>query len=153
MAELRPVNDSGVRGRAELTRDGERLVVHVSASGLTKNRVHDMHVHGFSPDASGRQARCPRGERADGDDLLRHSEATRRYGEVILPIEPYPTVGEDGRIDYDLTLTLDGETDLEPLGDRVVDLHGMSVRREGGNRVYAPSLPVACGSLQRAQEE
>lgn len=142
-AELRPLNDSAVKGEATLALDGEALIVRIDARGLERNRVHEQAIHGRRGRAG--DASCPQG---GGSGRLTAQEAERRYGPSILEIEPYPTVRETGEVHYDLVLTVDPD-ELSPLSERVLVLSGATIASQGQER-YEPDLPVACGVL-RAQ--
>lgn len=140
--QLRPLNNSGVTGSAQLSREGNLLNVHISATGLTPNRIHEQRLHALETGSGA--ARCPSNRRGG---LLRAQRAEDVYGSDVFPLEPFPTVGQKGRLDYDNTLELD-EAELRSLEGRAVVLAGKRVRRRGA-RLYAPELPVACGVLSR----
>jgi len=133
-AELRPLNGSGVQGRARLDREGEHLTVAIQAEGLTPDRIHQQSVHGFVGER--RAAECPVRESDDG-------RLASAYGPRLRALEPFPTVGSDGRLDYRLTFTVDPEQ-LEPLETRTLVLEGAST----DGATYRPDLPVACGRLR-----
>lgn len=142
--QLRPLNDSGVEGTVELVpRENDLLEVHIDASGLTPNRVHQQQIHGFV--RRERDGQCP--DQSDG--LLLPGEAQDSYGEVIQDLAPYPTVGEEGDVDWELTVPVNPDK-LRPLTDRVVVLYGMMAKSEStdGQRIYRSQLPVACGTIE-----
>ena len=139
-AELRPLNDSGVEGRARFAREGEHLTVTIAADGLERNQIHGQSLHGFFEE--GRRAECPAGDEAQ----LRNFEGAGVYGPPVRPLEPFPTVGSAGRLDYRLTFTDDPDR-LDPLENRTLVLRGVS--DEGK---YRPDLPVACGRLTPGRE-
>ena len=56
-AELEPLNDSRVDGRATFAREGEHLTVSMRSRGLEPNFVHGQAIHGFL--AEDRAAECP----------------------------------------------------------------------------------------------
>lgn len=116
-AQLAPVGGSGVDGEARLELAGDHLELDIRATGLVPNRVHEQRLQ-----ADGGGDRCG--------------------GDALLALAPYPTVGDDGRLDYDNTLELD--RDELDLSNATVVLFGSS----GGGR-YRPEAPVACGRLER----
>ena len=143
-AELRPMNDSGVTGSARVERTGGHLRVVISARGLAPEQIHEQRLGGFA--GTGREARCPAGaDDADGDGRLSPSEARRAYGGEVMSLEPFPTVGRERRLRYDLTFPVAPER-AEAVDRRVIVLHGMSTRGYGG-RGYRAEVPVACGAL------
>ena len=137
-AELQPLNDSGVEGRARLAREGEHLTVTIEADGLAPKRIHGQAVHGFLGER--RAAECP--SEASGDDgLLGWEEGASEYGPRLYRLEPFPTVESDGRLKYRLTFNVDPDR-LAPLDTRALVLRGDSTDGK-----YRPDLPVACGRL------
>lgn len=137
-AELQPLNDSGVQGRARLAREGEHLTVAIEADGLAPNRIHGQAIHGFLGER--RPGECPAEESVAGG-TLGAEEGASEYGPRLDRLEPFPTVQSDGRLDYRLTLNVDPDR-LEPLDTRTLVLRGDST---GGK--YRPDLPIACGRI------
>ncbi|HEV2771539.1 MAG TPA: hypothetical protein VGV57_01710 [Thermoleophilaceae bacterium] len=137
-AELQPLNDSGVEGRARLSREGEHLTVRVKADGLTRHQVHGQAIHGFVADREA--AECPSEE--FGEDRIGPKEGASQYGRRLRKLEPFPTVRSDGDLNYQLTFNIDPDK-LDPLESRTIVLRGTS---EGGK--YRPELPVACGRIR-----
>ncbi len=137
-ADLQPLNDSGVEGRARLTREGEHLTVRIKADGLRRHQVHGQAIHGFV--AQREAAECPSEE--FGEDRLGPREGASQYGRRLRKLEPFPSVGSDGELNYLLTFNIDPEK-LEPLETRAIVLRGVS---KGGK--YRPELPVACGRIR-----
>lgn len=137
---LAELNDSGVSGEVTLTVDGDELTVEIEASGLEADQTHPQHIHGPEDGA----ATCPGPDAdEDGDGTITVQEGAPAYGPVILGLEPFPNVGSDGEVSFSETFELSGE--LDPLTDRVVVLHGLTVDGE-----YDASLPVACGEITEA---
>ncbi|GHA78590.1 CHRD domain-containing protein [Pontibacter akesuensis] len=138
---LNELNNSGVSGTATLTLMGDKLEVHIQASGLEPNKLHPQHIHGFVE--NNRNATCPdMSSDMDGDGLIELAEGLPSYGPVLLSLTPFPTA-PDGTIDY--KQTFDMTADLRPLQNRVIVLHGMTVDGE-----YLATLPVACGMVMNA---
>ncbi len=147
-AELRPLNDSGVKGRARLDMEREHLTVTIEADGLEPDQIHEQGVHGFLAEQRG--AECPAQESGKGASpslralgRLAEDDGTSTYGRRLRALEPFPTVGSNGRLDYRLTFTVDPDQ-LKPLENRALVLRGASP--DGGT--YRPDLPVACGRLK-----
>lgn len=145
--DLVPLNDSGVEGAARMSLAGEHLSVDVDARGLEPNRIHEQHVHGLA--VPGENTTCPRpGEDAGDDGVVDLREGGSAFGRSLRALEPFPTVGRGGRLDYRLTLTV-APDELEPLENRVLVLRGRSSARGGmGAAQYVPDLPVACGEIR-----
>ncbi len=137
-ARLQPLNDSEVEGRARLAREGDHLTVRIKADGLERHQVHGQAIHGFV--AEREPAECPPEE--FGDEPIGPREGASQYGRPLRRLEPFPTVGSDGRLSYGLTFNIDPD-ELEPLETRTIVLRGVSE----GER-YRPDLPVACGRIR-----
>lgn len=145
--DLRPLNGSNVDGRGELSLAGNDLTVDVEAGGLESERIHEQHLHGLG--VADQEATCPMdSEDDDGDGLVELGEARSAFGSSIQALEPFPTVGDRGRLDYELTFTVDREQ-LEPLENRLLVLRGLSTGRRGTRAgEYLPNVPVACGEIR-----
>lgn len=156
MANLQPLNNSGVSGTATITVDANVLTVEVKASGLEPNLPHPQHIHGFMAD--NRNSTCPTpADDTNGDGFVDLVEGLPSYGPVLLdlylPIDEFPVADAEGNIHYTRTFNL-GETefeeegkvidykDLKPLQNRVIVLHGLTV-----NGTYVATMPVACGQI------
>jgi hypothetical protein len=137
-ARLAPLNGSGARGKAILSRLGSTLRVQLTATGLVPRQEHVQHIHRLE---TGETGACP-GRAADvnGDGVTGLEESLPAYGPVALKLEPFPRADRRGEIDYQATFELPAE--LEPLTDRVLVLYGLDIRR-----VYDPTVPVACGRI------
>lgn len=137
---LKALNDSGVKGTADLMRAGPHLVVRIRATGMEPRQIHAQHLYSF---ASGdRDSRCPTGALADGDEngLIDSEEGQGAYGRSVLALEPYPTIDADGELDYTLKFDLDPE--------KLDSLRGGALLLQGTDAgVYEFDLPAACGRL------
>ncbi len=154
------LNASGVSGSAELTLMGNKLTVKVNATGLEPNMVHPQHIHGFAENKGNSTCPTPAAD-TNGDGLVDLVEGLPSYGGVLLelyvPIDEFPVADANGVLAFERTFTL-GETefaeegevisqsDLSPLQNRTIVLHGMTVNGE-----YIATLPVACGQIKPSQ--
>ncbi len=161
---LSSMNNSGVSGTASLLLMDNKLTVKIDASGLEANKPHPQHIHGFENDSN---AVCPPspGEAGfaaadtNGDGVIDLVEGLPFYGPVMLelyiPIDEFPVADANGEIHFMRTFELgevefeeEGEvislTDLTPLQNRTIVLHGMTFNGE-----YDATLPVACGQVVR----
>ena len=154
------LNNSGVSGSAELTLMGDQLTVKVNAIGLEPNRVHPQHIHGFADNKGNSTCPTPAAD-TNGDGLVDLVEGLPSYGGVLLelyvPVDEFPVADANGVLTYERTFTLgttefdeEGElisqSDLSPLQNRTIVLHGMTVNGE-----YVATLPVACGQIKASQ--
>ena len=158
-ANLNPLNNSGVTGKATITVENNTLTVNIWAEGLEPNMVHPQHIHGFK--ANNRNSTCPApSDDKNGDGLVDLVEGLPSYGPVLLelylPVDEFPKADADGKIHYERTFSLgevefeeEGQVisyaDLKPLQNRAIVLHGMTVDGE-----YIATLPVACGMIMKS---
>ena len=161
-ADLQPLNNSGVSGRARLELlDGNRLLVEIVASGLTPDQPHAQHIHGrFSNGATGSPVNSVTPTLAndtDGDGFIEVLEGAAAYGPVILPLSSPPAQNDDpstqtfptapgGVINFRQIYDLSNEgqffdplagtdydgSDVLPLDLREIVLHGMFVEEGVG---------------------
>jgi hypothetical protein len=155
-----PENNSGVSGTTTVVLDdvANALTVTVSAAGLEPGQVHPQHIHGFADDS---QSVLPPSVLTptidvNGNGRLDDEEGEALIGPPIIPLkltsEPVPgdesttdfPTADDGTISYNRTFVLSQELLdlLEPIDNRVVEIHGLSV-----DGVYDPTLPVAGAPL------
>lgn len=153
-AYLTPLNNSGVTGKATIkyTVNGNFEVL-INAKGLSPNRVHPQHIHGFAPDSDmpNKKAVCPPASAAGDDGILTLVEGLPFYGGVLVPLDnklvpltsdnmPYVGYGAGDLTYYEMEATkalvqafdnmYDGtqtEADLK-LINRVIVLHGAFVK-------------------------
>ena len=177
IALLTPGNNSGVTGVGVVTLDGTNLSVDVSASGLTPNQVHSLHLHGFLDDRPERLAVAA--DDLDGDGFIETPEGeSLAYGSVIaaltasgeaqqgLEVSPdFPVADAAGALRFSQNYRLDpAEADdaailarvTARLDGRVLEFHGLDLPAGPGagtpNEVdglagYDPQVPVAQGQL------
>lgn len=146
---LTPINGSEVRATAVLSLSGERLTVDIQATGMEPERIHPQDL--FGAVEADRAPRCPTANAdLDADGVVGGEEAEDAYGASVRHLEPYPTVGADGELDYEVTSRID-PANVRPLGSRLLVLHGLDVgpTESGIADAYDPDVPVACGVLVR----
>ena len=170
-ASLDPLNNSPVRGTAEVVVDGRKLNVSVNARRLLRDMPHAQHIH------FGQQARneCPTVRDDDNHDhRLNTVEGTPAYGPVrvsltkrgdtspasTLAVNRFPTAPER-KINYDRSIKV-GSTLAHKIahGKAVVVIHGIDYNGNGkydfgaGKSELDPTLPaeatdpVVCGVLK-----
>ncbi len=146
-ADLRPLNDSEVEGTASMSLSGNHLIIDIDARGLEPRRIHAQHIHGVV-DAN-REPSCPASEDdLDGDGFVGLEEGKRAYGGDLLALEPFPTVGRNGRLNWNLTMNVQPD-ELRPLARRVLLLRGRMADLDADGRTkYEPDIPVACGVIR-----
>lgn len=159
-ADLTMLNESGVSGTAEIILTRNEMTVKIQATGLEPNQLHPQHIHGFMENK--RNSKCPPPSADTNEDgIIDLGEGAPFYGPILqplyVPIDTYPIADDNGDIFYERTFKL-GETefeeegevvsfsDLRPLQNRTIVLHGMTVDGE-----YNPFLPVACGQIESSQ--
>ena len=140
-ADLTPLNGSSVYAEVEMKLKGNKLTVKIKASGLEPGKPHPQHIHGFG-DATVNSTCPPLSADTNGDGLISVGEGGPFYGPIVLPLVPFDLVEASGKLKYKTKFTINPAS-LQPLQNRVVILHGMTV-----NGTYDPSLPVACGELE-----
>ncbi len=154
LVSLGELNESGVSGIAELMLTGNELNVKVYAQGLEPNLPHPQHIHGF--DGNKGNATCPPSSADTNEDgVISVGEGAPFYGPILLPLlnsdGELPIADENGDLDFERTFILGDEdliteSDLSPLQNRVIVLHGLTV-----DEAYIPTLPVACGQIMPNQ--
>ncbi len=89
-AYLTPLNNSGVTGKATIKYSlNGNFEVMINAKGLSPNRVHPQHIHGFAPDGDmkNKDAVCPPASAAGDDGILSLPEGLPYYGPVLVPLD------------------------------------------------------------------
>ncbi len=145
-ADLRAVNDSGVRGTATLTAHSDgSLTVVIRGTGYVPDLPHAQHIHGSF---GGRHFRCPSMKSdTDGDGVVTNEEGTGEYGTIFLSLttrgaisstsaldtDRMPVADASGRISYRRTLPPAAVPDvlLDHLSDVHVVQHGIDVNGNG----------------------
>lgn len=159
-ADLASLNGSGVQGVAKIQVQNGTFTVQINARGHVPGRVHPQHIHAKQ---DGSKSTCPPASADDdGDGLVSVTEGGPFYGPVFIPLDgslekaeglgeiktfPVPN-NQGGAITYRQSISLEelGTNFNAPLNldQRAIVLHGENV---GGE--YIPTLPVACGTIER----
>jgi len=139
VAQLHPLNDSGVSGTVTLEVRGEELRVETDLTGLAPDQPHPLYIHGFRDDQQ-RAASCPPTE--NGNGTMRMEQLVEQAGQPLVEIRLSEEVGQEGELKTQETFRVE-QGALEPLGMRLVAVHGATV-----NGTYDPSVPAACGRLE-----
>lgn len=156
--EFGSLNNSGVSGTAELSLEGSTLTVSISATGLEPEMLHPQHIHGFVEN-KGNSTCPPASADKNGDGLVSVGEGAPFYGGIQLPLVmdtsdelSFPVADANGNINFTKTYEYsDGiDSDITPLQNRAIVLHGMSVITEDEEQ-YIITLPVACGQIKPNQ--
>ena len=165
------LNNSGVRGKAEVDVKGRHLDIDIDARGLLAGAPHAQHIH-FGQQAANE---CPDVSADDnGDFRLTTAEGLPAYGPIKvslttrgatgagsgLAVTRFPTA-PDGKVHYDRqTRTKKAVARAIRNGEAVVVLHGVDYNANGeydfksaGKSELDPNLPAeatdpaACGVL------
>lgn len=167
---------SNVKGHASLSLTGRRLTVDLSASGLTPNEPHAMHIHGVL----GGTNECPpasadvnTGDPIDPvtpqilgtkDGLISLNEGLPFYGPIDvsfttsgdtsaasgLVLERFPVANSKGKISYHRTFSIPIDV-AKNLSDLHIVLHGADLPTDADHSslssLFEATLPVACGAI------
>ncbi|MBA3583464.1 MAG: hypothetical protein H0W36_02860 [Gemmatimonadetes bacterium] len=146
-ADITPLNRSEVEGTLRMSLADNHLTVDIDARGLEPSTIHAQHIHGVLD--GNREASCPvPADDPNADGFVGLDEGKSAYGGDLLALEPFPTVGPSGRLDWNLTLDVDPD-ELRPLERRVLLLRGGLADLDAkGGADYVPDLPVACAVIR-----
>jgi hypothetical protein len=159
---------SNVTGEAHLVSVDGKLMVDLTASGLSPDLAHLAHIHGQVE----AESECPGPDRAPGgvDDLLIETvDGLPDYGPILvtfstsgdtspesgLALDRAPVADEDGHLSYHRLLEVPEELQ-DDLDDLHIVIHGEDLDDDGAydpgpiTELGAPleaELPVACGEL------
>ncbi|NJW53484.1 hypothetical protein [Salinimicrobium oceani] len=138
-----PMNGSNSVALTYLEVNGDVLKATVLAAGVTPNRTHPQHLHGFD---DGTNSQCPpMSADTNSDGFISLEEGAPYYGGVQLSLnyedETFPVADANGIYTYQRTFDL-SEMDLPSWEDMAVVVHGRMV-----NGTYQATLPVACGQV------
>ena len=153
---LSPLNGSGARGEAILTKQGQSLRVTIKATGLEAGGPHLSHIHGLTDGGQSVNSKCPtQAQDTDSDGFVELAEGVPVYGPILVDfmnIDP----DQDGNVNFTTTVPLPDAT--MPLQMRHIVVHGMSVGAVGagtpgevnGQAGYKTVLPVLCGEIRNS---
>ena len=171
-ADLMPLNNSGVTGRARFMVVDGQLKAMVHAKGVTPGVVHPQHIHGFGIPST-QDAVCPPPSAANNipglpeqvsnpDRFIALEEGLPFYGPVLVPLDSdlsaptpgsFPMANPAGVLNYTektmlpvMTTVGSATASMLDLEQRAVVLHGMVVDGE-----YLATLPVACGTIMQVK--
>jgi hypothetical protein len=179
---LIPLNHSGISGKATLSlnKSANTLTVNIHATGLEAGMPHAQHIHGLF-DSNGNVADSTNPTLAndtDGDGFIELKEAQPAYGPILVALTSPPggnpitgpgfPTAPNGTENFTQTYDLSSAStfndnysasDLFPLTDREIVIHGMSLAagqgadggEADGTAGYKGVLPVASGEIVRAQ--
>lgn len=161
--DLKPLNNSGASGQAELrlSYDHRDLTVLIQARGLEAGGQHISHIHGLSSSGQPVNSTCPTtAQDSDGDGFVELAEGLATYGPILIDfmnIDP----DEDGQVNFKTTVHLTGDEMALPLQLREIVVHGMSVGAVGagtpgevdGTAGFKTVLPVLCGDIRVTGKE
>lgn len=175
VADLTPLNNSGVFAHFDLTLDGNMLTVVEHATGLEPNEPHPQHIHGLLGAAAPNTMLATPADDTDHDGFIELAEGLVSYGPILLPLTSPPggalsnfPTAPNGVIDFTQTYNLADSSifpsgisasDLFPLTDRELVIHGMTVPagvgagtpgEVNGTGGYLATLPVADGFIRAA---
>lgn len=155
---------SDVQGEATLQLRGRNLVVDLTATGLTPNEPHAMHIHGVVAAAN----ECPSADAdVDGDGLVSLQEGAPDYGPIVvsftetgdtspasgLELARFPVADASGTIEYSRTIRVSQDV-AKNLGSLHVVLHGTDLPADADasslSNLFEATLPVACGEIDRS---
>lgn len=141
-ANLKPLNHSGVHGKATVTVTGTELSASIDASGLVADAPHAVHIH-FGETAL---HECPTRKAAGADRQLATLEGLPFYGPVVvsfttsgdtspasvLAVDRYSTA-PGGVLDYDRNNITTSDTVAQAIaaGEGVLVIHGVDYNRNG----------------------
>ena len=143
VADLTPLNNSGVTGTVNLTLDGNMLTVTEHATGLEASMPHPQHIHGQLGAAAPNTALPTAASDADHDGFIELAEGRTTYGPILVDLSSPPggavadfPTAPGGVIDFTQTYDLTSPTtfdagftanDLLPLTNREIVIHGLTV--------------------------
>jgi len=173
VANLTPLNNSGVFANFILTLDGNLLTVVEHATGLMPNMPHPQHIHGLLGANAPKTALPTSANDTDHDGYVEVAEGQTSYGPILIDLSSPPggaladfPTAPGGVIDfthtYNLTDTSIYDTgivasDVFPLNNREIVIHGLTVPvgagagtpgEVDGTGGYKAMLPVADGLIR-----
>ncbi len=175
VADLTPLNNSGVFAHFTLVLNGDMLTVTEHATGLEPNEPHPQHIHGLLGAAAPDTMLASPADDTDHDGYIELAEGQMSYGPILLSLTSPPggalnnfPTAPGGVINFTQTYDLADSSifpggisasDLFPLTDREIVIHGMTVPDGAGAGTpgevdgtggYKAVLPVADGFIRAA---
>ena len=181
VANTTPLNNSGVYGTFNLAYDNaaNTLTITEHATGLEPNEVHVQHIHGVPAPNQASTMTATAANDSNHDGYVDLAEGQTSYGPILLDISSPPggatgsfPTAPNGTIDLKQTYNLADSSifdtgfsasDLFPLNDREIVIHGMTVGPNymysgaGGDPLdgtthYVATLPVSDGMIRLATD-
>lgn len=141
VSPIQPLNNSGVAGIAILAEQDNQLRVILITHGLEPGVTHAQHIHGFlGTSGPTHQSVCPPPSAAT-NGIISFADGLPYYGPVVVPLTPYPMVGQNGIEIFVHTFSL--PANFDSASAYTIVLHGLTL-----NGTYSPSTPVACGAIR-----
>ena len=181
-ANLRPIphdatadGGSNVTGRTSLRLEGRRLTIDLTATGVTPNEPHAMHIHGETT----RNNECPPAsadintgdpimpstfKAGKPDGLISLQEGDPFYGPIDvsftttgdtspgsgLTLERMPVADGAGNIEYHRTVLVSKRI-ARNLGRLHIVVHGADLPKDANtsslSNLFEATLPVSCGTI------
>lgn len=169
---------SNVTGVADIKLTGRKIAVNLSATGLTPNEPHAMHIHGLLD----RINECPPAgadvntgdpvdpntpqKQGEPDGLVSLTEGDPFYGPVDasltqtggtdpgsgLDLERFVAADENGNLSYQRTITVSKQV-AKNLDELHIVVHGADLPADDDasslSSLFEATLPVACGTINR----
>ncbi|MEU9111394.1 hypothetical protein AB0D04_06305 [Streptomyces sp. NPDC048483] len=171
---LDQLNNSGGKGTAMLSLNGNQLTVKIESEGLVPGQPHAQHLHGST---DGHDFQCPdASDDTDGDGILNNTEATHRYGDINislttqggttpdsgLAVDRMPMADAAGKLSYERTLTVSQDVvdhikdlhivqhGIDPNGNKKYDFEGAGKSELDPKLPQEATAPADCGIVEGA---
>ncbi|GAA2586212.1 hypothetical protein ACWCO0_04875 [Streptomyces tubercidicus] len=133
---LAQLNDSGSKGTAMLSLQGNNLTVKIESTGLVPGQPSAQHLHGST---DGHDFHCPdASDDTNGDGVLNNTEATVDYGDINislttkgptdmksgLAVDRMPVANAQGKLSYERTIPVSQDV-VEHIKDLHIVQHGI----------------------------
>jgi hypothetical protein len=168
-AKLTELNDSGAKGIARLSLEGNELTTKINSRGFSENLPHAQHIHG-KEEAEAEGAVCPPATAdEDGDNLVSTLEGAPFYGPIQvsfttegdtspasgLALDRFPVANNGGSFRYketfDIPTDVAANLDEHHIVQHGVDLNGNGVYDGPNSALGVPleaELPATCGVIE-----
>ena len=171
-AKLTELNDSGAKGVARLSLDGNELTTKINSSGFSENLPHAQHIHG-KEEAESEGAICPPASADDdGDGLVSTADGLPFYGPIMvsftttggtsgdlfkdgLALDRFPVANPGGAFRYNRTIDIPADVAAN-LDEMHIVQHGVDLNGNGEydgdlSELGVPleaELPATCGTIE-----